>query len=693
MELSTKLKHYRLSTIEYELMTQLLGREPKDIEWPLFSALWSEHCSYKSSKVHLKKFARTLKHQKTSGVGENAGVVDLGEGERIAFKMESHNHPSFIEPFQGAATGVGGILRDVFTMGAKPIALADFLCFGEKDAPRMREIMKGVVKGIGTYGNCVGVPTLTGETQFDPSYNGNVLVNAMAVGYLAPGDKLASAEAKGPGNLILYVGSKTGKDGVHGAAMASESFGQDSESKKPNVQIGDPFYEKLLIDSCLEVIQKNLVVAIQDMGAAGLTSSSFEMAVRGNVGFDLHLDKVPLRDSSLSPEEILLSESQERMLLVAEPKNLKAIQDVFHKYDLDAAVIGQIRSDNQAVLYWKSEVLTSVDPKIFVDQAPLYERSYVSSAKSDFPAEKFQMTEFVNTKSSKAPIYEQYDQRVGTLTVKDASQDVAVVRLPASGRALGMALGARVSVLARDVELGALDAVFYPSLRLALKGIRALAVTDCLNFGNPEKPEIMGQFAESVDSIIRACDILGLSVISGNVSFYNETMGKNVVPTPATGLVGVGSKLTGPLPELKWSSESGPLHVGVLSLRNDLARHRTCIQDVRELQEFLLNLPADLRAQIDMKMVGEWGVAGSLWSWGLNLENSSLDVYTQNRWECAFYSVLVVGSEDALKTYSSRVDSSSTLIWKDLGLARKSSVPGSLAHQAMTTLRSENVFS
>ena len=329
-ELTAKLSKYRLSQGEYKEVCKLLGgREPKGVEWALFSALWSEHCSYKSSRVHLKKFAfkspRVLQ-----AMGENAGVIDLGQGEKVAFKMESHNHPSYIEPYQGAATGVGGILRDIFTMGARPIALANYLCFGEPTAPRMQALVDGVVRGIAGYGNCVGVPTITGQTEFHSSYNGNILVNALALGLVCGDEPIVTSPARGIGNLVVYVGAKTGRDGVHGASMASESFGADSESKRPTVQTGDPFFEKLLIESCLEVMQKNLVAAIQDMGAAGLTSSSFEMAAKGGVGLRIHLDQVPLRDSSVGPEEILLSESQERMLLICEPSKLKAVQEVFH---------------------------------------------------------------------------------------------------------------------------------------------------------------------------------------------------------------------------------------------------------------------------------------------------------------------------------------------------------------------------
>lgn len=374
-DLGAKLKKYRLSQAEYGMIQKLLGRDPEGVEWALFSALWSEHCSYKSSRVHLKKFAFRSSRVLQS-MGENAGVIDLGLGEKVAFKMESHNHPSFIEPYQGAATGVGGILRDIFTMGARPIALANYLCFGRPSAERMSSLVDGVVAGISGYGNCVGVPTVTGQTEFHESYDNNILVNALALGLFVEGDPIVTSNARGVGNLVVYVGAKTGRDGVHGASMASEAFGADSASKRPTVQIGDPFFEKLLIESCLEVMQKQLVVAIQDMGAAGLTSSSFEMAAKGGVGLRLNLDQVPLRDSSVGPEEILLSESQERMLLVCEPKRLETIQEVFHRWGLDASVLGEVTKGPEIELLWKGEPICKIDLKLLTDHAPMYERAY-----------------------------------------------------------------------------------------------------------------------------------------------------------------------------------------------------------------------------------------------------------------------------------------------------------------------------
>lgn len=550
-ELKAKFKTYRLNESEYGRICELLGREPRGVEWALFSALWSEHCSYKSSKVHLKKLFNKSSRVVES-FGENAGVVDLGEGERVAFKIESHNHPSFIEPYQGAATGVGGILRDIFTMGARPVALADYLCFGEPSAPRMTQLVDGVVRGIGGYGNCVGVPTITGQTEFHDSYNNNILVNAMAVGLFRPGEKIFLSKASGAGNWVVYVGAKTGRDGVHGASMASESFEADSAAKRPTVQIGDPFYEKLLIESCLEVMKQDLVVAIQDMGAAGLTSSSFEMASKGGVGFKLHLDQVPLRDSSMSPEDILLSESQERMLLVCEPAKFERLASVFHRWGLDAVRIGEVTSKKSVELHWRGELLTEIDPDLLVENAPQYQRPWKPwTAKNrvasramfarkmtvDESALENSLTDIRGT--ARDWIHRQYDSRVGASTARDCGDSVGIIRLKDSKRALGVVLGCRPHLMRFDARIGGLDSVAYPALELALKGFETLAVTDCLNFGNPEREHVMSEFVAALDGMNSICAGLEAPIISGNVSFYNETMGRNITPTPSTGLVGL----------------------------------------------------------------------------------------------------------------------------------------------------------
>ncbi len=548
-ELQAKLKQYRLNQDEYSQIQKLLGRDPQGLEWALFSALWSEHCSYKSSKVHLKKLF-SQSPRVLQSFGENAGIVDLGEDEKVAFKMESHNHPSFIEPYQGAATGVGGILRDIFTMGARPIALANYLCFGEPKAHRMSSLVDGVVRGIGGYGNCVGVPTITGQTHFHASYNENILVNAMAVGYFGKNDPICLSQAKGIGNLVVYVGAKTGRDGIHGASMASESFDDNSAAKRPTVQIGDPFFEKLLIEACLEVMKKDLVVAIQDMGAAGLTSSTFEMAEKGGVGIEMDLDKVPLRDSTLTPEDIMLSESQERMLLICEPSQLKPLQEVFERWGLDASVIGKVTKGPNIQLRWHGEVITDMDPAMIVSHAPQYQRpfdKYNSPYKAAQPMpqetdsaretlEKILLSEHGG---SKEWIYKQYDQRVGAATARDCADGVGVVQLPESGRALAVVLGCRPHIMRLDPQFGGRDSIAHPALQLASQGFETLAVTDCLNFGNPEKVETMTQFVAALEGMNSACKELTAPIISGNVSFYNETKSKNISPTPSTGLVGL----------------------------------------------------------------------------------------------------------------------------------------------------------
>ncbi len=570
MSLEENLKKYRISEKEYGLICDQLSREPKGIEWALYSALWSEHCSYKSSKYHLKKlFSKS--ERVLQSFGENAGVIDLGQGERVAFKMESHNHPSFIEPYEGAATGVGGILRDIFTMGARPVALANYLCFGEPDAERMPTLVKGVVSGISGYGNCVGVPNISGQTEFHSSYNGNILVNAFALGLFRPGEKVFTSQAEGEGNLVVYVGAKTGRDGVHGASMASESFDDDNEAKKPNVQIGDPFFEKLLIESCIEVMEKGLVVAIQDMGAAGLTSSSFEMSSNGGVGFDISLDKVPLRDSRMTPEEILLSESQERMLLICEPKNLQAIKDVFSRWNLDATSIGTVTKEKRIRLSWNNEELCNIDPDNLVDNAPMY-------GPEDRPFNEWFPTHRVGSRDklltdvnnfelmlikcltdvrgcNRNWIFDQYDQRVGAQTISDCSNDVGVIRLPDSERALSVVLGCRPYVMRLDSAEGGKDSIAYPSVELASLGFEPLAVTDCLNFGNPEKKELMTEFVASVQGMSKQCEALKAPIISGNVSLYNETIEKNVTSTPSTGVVGLRDSVYGPSNKVKNENE------------------------------------------------------------------------------------------------------------------------------------------
>jgi len=545
MTLEEKLKHYGLSLDEHTLAQKIVGqRDLSQIEWALFSSLWSEHCSYKSSKVHLKNL-----YGKSDVVvsedGENAGVVDLGMGERVAFKMESHNHPSFIEPFQGAATGVGGILRDIFTMGARPIALSNYLCFGASGSERLENLVTGVVSGISFYGNCVGVPNISGQTEFNKTYNTNNLVNAFALGYYGKNDKIVSSKIKTPGHALVYVGAKTGKDGVHGASMASESFDEGSEAKRPTVQIGDPFFEKLLIESCLEVMGKELAESVQDMGAAGITSSSFEMSVGGGLGLELDLSKVPLRDQTMDPEEILLSESQERMLMACDPKNVEEIQSVFSKWGLEAVVIGKVRAEKEIQIFWKGDLVCEIDPSDIVEGAPRYERPFeiapwVESEERPVAADYELSQVFQSLQGcSREWIYNQYDQRVGAKTVADCSSPIGVVRLPESGRPLGLVLGCRPLLMELNAELGGFDAVLSPAVQLSLKGFKPWAVTDCLNFGNPQKSVIMGEFVASLRKMSEACELFKAPIISGNVSLYNETEGQNITSTPATCVVGL----------------------------------------------------------------------------------------------------------------------------------------------------------
>ena len=553
------LKYYRLNDEEYQSIETLLNHTPSRLELALFSALWSEHCSYKSSITHLKKLqfdsARVV-----SSMGENAGVIDLGEGEKVAFKVESHNHPSRIMPYHGAATGVGGILRDVFIMNARPIALANYLCFGDPSVQHTAELVDGVVRGIGGYGNCIGIPTITGATHFHSSYDENILVNALAIGYFGPTDRVMTSKATGSGNLLVYAGARTGRDGIHGASMASESFESDTQQvdNKTCVQIGDPFYGKLLMEACLEVMKKNLVVAAQDMGAAGIVSSSFEMISKGKMGMNLYLDKVPLRDSTMTAEDILLSESQERVLLLVAPEHYKSVEEIFKKWGLSVCVIGEIKKEQQVELFWGENSLLKIDPKYLTEKAPRYDRSfqkwraknkvtnkeqtvvYGKTIEKKNGAEVFMLLlQNINT-ATKRFIYDQYDQRVGAKTIKDCSFPIGVLRLPHSGRSLSLRMGGRPHIMRMDSFEGGKDAVYEPAIQLALRGFQPLAVTDGLNFGSPEKESIMSQFVACVEGMALASRSLGTPVVSGNVSFYNETKGEAISPTPAMGMVGLG---------------------------------------------------------------------------------------------------------------------------------------------------------
>jgi len=543
-----------LSGDEYSQLVEILGRTPSWTELGIASALWSEHCSYKSSKVYLRELpshgARVLQ-----GPGENAGVVDLGDGWVAVFKMESHNHPSFIEPYQGAATGVGGILRDIFTMGARPIALMDSLRFGEIDAPRMRHLVDGVVRGIGDYGNCVGVPTVGGETSFHRSYNGNIVVNAFALG-VARRDGILRARASGAGNPLLYVGSRTGRDGIHGATMASESFDADSEAKLPTVQVGDPFTGKILLEACLQAMRTGAVVALQDMGAAGLTSSSFEMAGRGGTGINLDLERVPLREPGLTPFEIMLSESQERMVLIARRGREEEVTRVFERWGLEAIKIGEVTSSGHAIVRMKGVVKADLPIRPLTDAAPAYQRPVevpkdlkARQAAPEIPEPgdvAAALASLLDTPDlgSKEWIWRQYDHTVRTNTVIGPGGDAAVLAL--KGTPLGIAITSDVNPVycSLDPRRGGSQAVAEAVRNLACVGAEPIGVTDCLNFGNPENPEISWQFLECVRGIAQACRTLEVPVISGNVSFYNETEGASIYPTPTIAMAGILPDLT-----------------------------------------------------------------------------------------------------------------------------------------------------
>ncbi|WP_260482518.1 phosphoribosylformylglycinamidine synthase subunit PurL [Sphingomicrobium flavum] len=539
-----------LSPEEYDRILAALGREPNLVELGIFSVMWSEHCSYKSSRLHLKKLP-TEAPWVICGPGENAGVIDIGDGQAAIFKMESHNHPSYIEPYQGAATGVGGILRDVFTMGARPVANMNALRFGRPDHPKMRHLIAGVVAGIGGYGNCVGVPTVGGETNFHRAYDGNILVNAMTVG-VADTDKIFYSAATGVGNPIVYVGSKTGRDGIHGATMASTDFEEDSEEKRPTVQVGDPFTEKLLIEACLELMATDAIVAIQDMGAAGLTSSSVEMATNGGVGIRLDMDKVPCREEGMTPYEMMLSESQERMLMVLKPGKEDMAKAIFEKWELDFAVIGEVTEGGHMVLEWQGEVVCDIPLGPLADDAPEYDRPYVATPKpapladepeTDDPLADLKTMMGGPALASRRWIWQQYDSQVGANTVQKSGGDAAVVRVHGRRKALAITTDCTPRYCFADPREGGKQAIAEAYRNLSAVGAKPLAVTNCLNFANPQRPEIMGQFVGCLEGMGEACRALDFPIVSGNVSLYNESKatggGSAILPTPAIGGVGI----------------------------------------------------------------------------------------------------------------------------------------------------------
>jgi phosphoribosylformylglycinamidine synthase II len=567
------LRDHGLTLEEYERIKLLLGgREPSRTELGIFSVMWSEHCSYKSSRIHLKRLP-TRSRRVLQGPGENAGIIDIGEGWACAFKIESHNHPSLVEPFQGATTGVGGILRDIFTMGARPVAVMDSLRFGPietsgasdknvrptraqappADIRRNHSILEGVVSGIASYGNCFGVPNVGGETKFEPCYSGNPLVNAFALG-LVRKDQIFYAKASGEGNPVIYVGAKTGRDGIHGATMASEEFSEESEAKRPNVQVGDPFLEKLLLEACLEAMQTGAIIGIQDMGAAGLTCSTCEMGARGGVGIEIEMDHVPQRETGMSAYEILLSESQERMLLVAQKGREEEVYRVFRKWGLDAVEVGRVISESRMRVLEHGEVVANIPNTALTDDAPVYRRplerweppvvrempGHVKlGARNDLTDDLKRLLASPNI-CSKRWIYQQYDSMVQTNTVEGpGTGDGGVIRIKGSQRALSMALEGNGRWCYFDPKLGAMHAVAEAARNVACSGATPVGATNCLNFGNPEKPHIMWQFSQTIDGITKACEELEVPITGGNVSFYNETLGEGIYPTPVLGVVGI----------------------------------------------------------------------------------------------------------------------------------------------------------
>jgi phosphoribosylformylglycinamidine synthase len=546
-----------LTAEEYERILAVLGRTPTFEELGVFSVMWSEHCSYKSSRRFLRQLP-TTGPDILQGPGENAGIVDVGDGLAVVFKIESHNHPSFIEPYHGAATGVGGIIRDVFTMGARPIASLNALRFGAIDHPRTPYLLKGVVAGIGGYGNCVGVPTVGGEVYFDEGYNGNILVNAFTLGTVRA-DRIFRARAAGVGNPVMYVGSRTGRDGIHGASLlASREFDAKSEELRPAVQVGDPFTEKLLIEACLELMQRDLIVAIQDMGAAGLTSSSVEMAGRGGTGIRLNLNAIPTREDNISPYELLLSESQERMLIVAKAGCEEEVRAIFSRWDLQAEVVGQVTDDGQFRAYWDGEEVVRIPVTALTDDAPVYERPVAQPADLaerqrldldaiPLPVDYGQTLLTLLTSpnlASKEWIFRQYDSFVCGNTVVHPGSDAAILRVKGATKGIGLTVDCNSRYCLLDPYRGGQIAVAEGARNLAVSGARPVALSDCLNFGSPERPEVMWQFQQAIAGIRDACLALGLAVVSGNVSFYNETEGRAIPPTPTIATVGVLAELT-----------------------------------------------------------------------------------------------------------------------------------------------------
>jgi phosphoribosylformylglycinamidine synthase II len=625
------LTQHNLTENEYRRIVEILQREPTMTELGIFSVMWSEHCSYKSSRAHLRRLP-TKGPAVIQGPGENAGIIDIGDGMAVAFKIESHNHPSFIEPFQGAATGVGGILRDIFTMGARPIAAMNSLRFGPLDKQQNRRIFEGVVAGIAFYGNCFGVPTVGGEVYFAGCYSQNPLVNAFALGIFEK-DKIFYGRARGAGNPVIYAGAKTGRDGIHGATMASAGFGEDAGAKRPNVQIGDPFMEKLLLEACLEAMQKGLVIGIQDMGAAGLTCSSCEMGARAGTGIELELDEVPQRESGMTPYEIMLSESQERMLLVADKNREKELFDVFEKWGLDAARVGRVTTDGLLRVRQHGKIVAEIPNSALVDQAPVYQRPLLPP-KSTLPArlddysfldgcepavvESFfaanpdcnhllKLAVSSPNLAGRQWVWEQYDHMVQSNTMVGPGSDAAVIRIKGTQKALAMTLDGPGYRVARNPREGAKMAVAEACRNIVCAGGRPLAATNCLNFGNPEHPEVMWQFSEVVDGMSEACAFFNTPITGGNVSFYNETFGQDIYPTPVLGMVGLIEDLSLVTPS-SFRATGGSI---VLVETIDRLVGRVNIDEERAIQNFV---SAAIRARLVQSAhdVSEGGLAVTL---------------------------------------------------------------------------------
>ena len=557
MEITNKIiEKHGLKLEEYKQIQKLLKRDPNLLELGIFSAMWNEHCSYKSSRIHLKKLP-TKGKQVIQGPGENAGVIDIGDNDAIVFKIESHNHPSYIEPYQGAATGVGGILRDVFTMGARPIALLNSIHFGSPSHHKTKSLLNGVVSGIGGYGNCIGIPTVAGETKFNETYNENILVNAMAVGH-AKKDKIFYSKAKGVNKSVVYVGSKTGRDGIHGASMASAEFDENSDDKKPTVQVGDPFTEKLLLEACLELMRDDSIIAIQDMGAAGLTSSSVEMASKGSLGIELELDKVPCREENMTPYEMMLSESQERMLIILEDGKENHARRIFSKWDLDFVVIGKTTDTKKLIMKYNNKIEGEIPLDALSSKAPIYDRKWtrkkISKNKLDLKKLKKIKIEDALIKilsspnhSNKSWVTNQYDQMVMCDTAQKSGSDAAIIRIHNNDKAIALSVDSSANYCKSHPITGGKQIVCENWRNLIAVGSKPIAITNCLNFGNPENKEIMGEFAECLEGIKEACEYLNFPVVSGNVSFYNGTNKKNIYPTPVIGGVGLIKKMSKPI--------------------------------------------------------------------------------------------------------------------------------------------------